>query len=439
MGLAALDTVMSFDRPLSHGGKNEARDVQVLPGGQAVVAAAAAAALGGRSAFAGRVGAGGGAILEALRLRGVDVALAEEVPGPTQTALILVEPTGERTIGWIRPPGVRIPRERVSREAIGRSAVLLLDGHQGEADIAAAETARAAGTRVVLDLEDLVPETPRLLALAQVAICDRRFLLDFSRREPSIEALHPLLDAGPALVAVSLGAQGVLGLTAAGAYEAPAPRVSVRDTTGAGDVLHGAFALALARGLAPDEALSFAASAAALATRGVGTMGSLPSWREAAEAAVAVRVASGRRPPSDVGAPAPDDLPNLGPERSRRRRVLLVDDNPIVHHTLGRLLSSHGYLVVSARTGAEAIERFAEGRPDVVIMDIRLPDTSGLMAIAALKEKIQNCPPILVHTGYSDDFSAGMTREKGADAYLAKPAAPDEVIRAIEGLLKEKG
>lgn len=429
MGLAAVDHIMPLGRPVERGGKNLARSYIVSPGGQAATAAAACAVLGGRAAFAGRVGAGGGIVLDALRLRGVDVADVVEVPGPTQTALVLVDPNGERTIGWIRPEGVRIPPAEVPRQTIARAAILLLDGHQGEADIEAARAARSAGTRIVLDLEDATPWTKDLLRLADVAICDSRFLARFAGEAPSPRALERILEAGPPVAAATLGARGAIGATANWAFEVPAPSIEARDTTGAGDVFHGAFSLAAARGLPPDDALAFAASAAALSTRGVGAMGALPSWGEAAAAAGAPRPLGAPA----AAAPAP---PALAPGRPRRPRVLLVDDNLIVHHTLGRILAARGYEVVSAKTGAEAITRFSEARPDVVIMDVKLPDSSGLAAIEALKARVANCPPILVHTGYADEFTAEHAAGRGADAYLAKPAAPNDVIRAIERLLE---
>lgn len=446
MGLAAVDRVVTLASPLRLGGKTLAREAFVSPGGQAAVASAAVAVLGGKSAFVGRLGAEGAIVLDTLRLRGVDISHAVEVSGSTQTAFVLLDPGGRRTIAWLRPDGARIPPTEIPRDLIARSAVLLLDGHQGEADVEAARAARKSGTRVVLDLEEIDTTVPALLDMADAVICDPDFLRAWTRQEPSPVALKKILSAGSSLTvaAVTLGEKGVVAVTKDEAFRVPAATVEVRDTTGAGDVFHGAFGIACARGLPNDEALSFAVGAASLSTRGMGAMGSLPTWPEAAGAAPRPRPYASAEtimptltPSTGIftpttAVPEPAAPPSaVGP----RPRVLIVDDNQIVHHTLGRLLASHGFEVVAARSAEESIRKFGETRPDVVIMDVNLPDTSGLAAVEALKAKVSNCPPIIIYTGYGDEVPREAAREKGADAYITKPAAPEEVIRVIEGLL----
>src|SRR3954453_7997164 len=110
----------------------------------------------------------------------------------------------------------------------------------------------------------------------------------------------------------------------------------------------------------------------------------------------------------------------------------VADDHGIVREGLGALLSARpGYdLVGTAATGAEAVRAAVTVKPDVLVMDIQMPDTDG---IAATKEIARVAPEVgvLILTMFDDDDSVFAAMRAGARGYVLKGAAPDNVIRAI--------
>ena len=112
------------------------------------------------------------------------------------------------------------------------------------------------------------------------------------------------------------------------------------------------------------------------------------------------------------------------------RRILIVDDNPDTRDALRELFRSWGHEVDVAADGCEAITLCLERCPDVVLLDIRLPDLDGHDVARRMR-----CTPggdarsIIALTGSDDDEAAAAT----FDAYILKPADPDVLRRAVEG------
>ena len=116
-------------------------------------------------------------------------------------------------------------------------------------------------------------------------------------------------------------------------------------------------------------------------------------------------------------------------------RILLVEDNVDARDVLAALLRGHGFDVVEAHDGEEALAAAAKHRPDVVVMDLDLPGTSGLDVARAIRAR-----PDLRHlalialSGHGQDGDKEETRRAGFDAHLVKPAALDDLVAAIEAL-----
>ncbi|WP_226832057.1 response regulator transcription factor [Brachybacterium sp. FME24] len=117
-------------------------------------------------------------------------------------------------------------------------------------------------------------------------------------------------------------------------------------------------------------------------------------------------------------------------------RVVVVDDHPVVRDGLVAMLGADSGLEVvgTAQEGAEALTVIDAAGPDVVLMDLRMPGTSGTEAIRALRANGRTTPRILVLTTYDTDRDIRSALEAGADGYLLKDTRRDDVIRAVHDL-----
>jgi len=113
-------------------------------------------------------------------------------------------------------------------------------------------------------------------------------------------------------------------------------------------------------------------------------------------------------------------------------RVLIADDQRVVREGLATILSSLGIEVVAiAADGAEAVALTVEHRPDVVLMDLRMPELDGVAATAAISQQLPGIK-VVVLTTYADDDSVLAALGAGAVGYLTKEAGRDDIRRAIE-------
>jgi DNA-binding NarL/FixJ family response regulator len=121
-----------------------------------------------------------------------------------------------------------------------------------------------------------------------------------------------------------------------------------------------------------------------------------------------------------------------GADGTRPVRVLIADDHPIFRDGLATLLEPHPGIEVVARAadGAEAVALAAEHRPDVIVMDIQMPNVNGIEATRQVLAA-QPSVGVLVFTMGEDDGTLLSAMRAGARGYLVKGAAQDEVVRAI--------
>lgn len=259
------------------------------PGGKGGNQAVAAARLGQRVAMVGQVGddADGRQLLAALAAAGVDTAAVRVDPElPSGLAVVAVDEAGENTI--VVSPGASgalpVSQVEAARDLIAGAAVVLLSL---EVPLAAVEAAaRAATGVVVLNPAPARPLPAALLARVDVLVPNRGELGALlgeptPRDAAQVEALARRL-TGPGAVVVSLGGEGALLVEPGGVTQVPAPAVEVVDTTGAGDVLCGALADGLARGLPVADALRHAVAAASLSTTRSGAQRAAPTRDEVA-------------------------------------------------------------------------------------------------------------------------------------------------------------
>ncbi|MFG3254371.1 response regulator transcription factor [Streptomyces sp. NPDC048172] len=116
-------------------------------------------------------------------------------------------------------------------------------------------------------------------------------------------------------------------------------------------------------------------------------------------------------------------------------KVLIVDDEPAVRDALRRSLSFEGYDTVLAADGAEALEKAAEHRPDLVILDVLMPRMDGLTAARRLRAAGQRVPVLMLTARDTvGDRVTGL--DAGADDYLVKPFELDELLARVRALLR---
>ncbi len=278
VGECSLDTWLKIDALPPRGGKAAVSDWCERAGGQVATAVLTAARLGLRAAYAGVVGddAAAETALAPLRAAGVDLSRVSVVRGArTRAAVIAVESSsGERSVLGHRDPRLSAGSEALRALAPEEARLLLLDASDLDVALALAERARAVGRSVVLDLDTASHAAERLLGLADFPIVSEDFAV---RAYGSVTAaLARMRQLGAKLPVVTLGERGALAQLGEVALASPAPKVSVADTTGAGDVFHGAFAWGLLQGLGAAQLLRVSNAAAAFSCTGLGAQGAIP-------------------------------------------------------------------------------------------------------------------------------------------------------------------
>ena len=119
---------------------------------------------------------------------------------------------------------------------------------------------------------------------------------------------------------------------------------------------------------------------------------------------------------------------------SRPAHILLVDDELSIQRAMAPLLRSRGYSVTVAGTGAEAIDLFSRDRPDLVILDLGLPDMNGLDVCRQVRERGDTPILILSARGAEKDKVAAL--DLGADDYMTKPFGPEELMARVRVALR---
>jgi DNA-binding NtrC family response regulator len=122
---------------------------------------------------------------------------------------------------------------------------------------------------------------------------------------------------------------------------------------------------------------------------------------------------------------------------SKKEKILIVDDDVALQESLVTILESEGYFIETARTGLEAEAKVKAGYYNLALLDIRLPDMTGIELLSRINVLAPRTKK-LVLTGYPDASSAIRAVNEKADAYLIKPFDPVELIALIEEHLEQQ-
>jgi sulfofructose kinase len=286
LGAVAVDDLFYIDAFPGPDEKTPIRQRQRQCGGMSAIAAITANRLGCRGAYAGVLGRDelSDFAIAQLRQEGVNLKHLARREGvrPVHSIIMIDSRSGTRNIFFDLRGVLGAARDWPPEEVIRSARVLFVDWYSVPGMIRAARLARAAGIPVVADFEqDGLPGFATLLALADHLILSQGFAEKLTGLSDPRRAVVRLWNGKQQLAAVTCGAKGCFYVTAENPTEARHQRayeVKAVDTTGCGDVFHGAYAVALARGMNAADRIRFAAAAAALkATQTGGAQRGIPT------------------------------------------------------------------------------------------------------------------------------------------------------------------
>ena len=280
LGLNATDTLVVVPRFPPFGGKIAFETEMLSPGGSVATAMVACATLGLRAKYIGTVGDDerGRVQMASLLETGINLDDVEIRAGcPNQTAYILVDrSTGERTVLWKRDECLRLDPASVTPEKIACARMLHIDGHDTAAAAKAARIARERGVAVTADVDTPRDGLEEVLRSLDYLVTNSEFPGEWTRESDAPRALEILQrDYKIPVAAMTLGAQGALARVGETYYYSPGFVVDCVDTTGAGDVFHGAFCYSVLQGMPMPETLEFSNAMAALNCTRMGARGGI--------------------------------------------------------------------------------------------------------------------------------------------------------------------
>lgn len=279
MGLNAVDHICVIPRFPRYDEKLRMTDFKRSPGGQVASALVACARWGLKARYIGKFGGDemGEFSYKSLEVEGIDLTYCKRIDGaPNQFAFIMVDAgTGERTIVWKRDQRLAMTPEEVPINAICSGRLLLLDGHDSLAAAKAASEAKKRGIEVVVDGETVKEGTIDLVRSCDYLVCTRGFASNFAGADNLDDAIDSIAAMGVKCVVVTLGKDGAISRIGGRSLRSRGFKIRCVDSTGAGDIFHGAFVYGLCMGWQIEEILDFSNAAAALNCTEFGARGGI--------------------------------------------------------------------------------------------------------------------------------------------------------------------
>jgi sulfofructose kinase len=270
IGMPVRDLTFRVQGLPARGSKENASHFEEICGGNALNAAIGIVRLGGRASICGPIGDSRETtsryIFEKMAHEGVETRHIVHMPGlVTPISSIMIDPTGERTIVTFRDPQLWKVRLPDADTLLQDCAAILTESRCAEFCTDLCAEARRRGIPVIVDVDRAMSLREGLLTASSHLVFSSEPLQETAGIADDGEALKKIATLTPSFLAGTRGAQGTIWLDGAGELQqTPAFPVHTVDTLGAGDVFHGAFALAITEGQDLRQALLFASAAAAL-------------------------------------------------------------------------------------------------------------------------------------------------------------------------------
>ena len=283
IGLSVADHLWLCDAPM-RGRCQTAEDYLAQGGGPGATAAVTMARLGGRVEMWTRVGDddAGRFILEQFAEDGVDTSQVKVCPdGRSPVCGVAVDrPKAERYFTFFPGRGLDPSPEHLDLSRIDTAKAILVDCYWREAQLAAARRARAKGVPVCSDVESSSGDARELLPWVDYPVYSLEAAQGYAGTDSPEDALRKVAELGGRVPMITLGDEGCIWLEDGRVHRCPAFEVEALDTTGCGDVFHGAFTFGLAQGWDVATNARFASATAALKCRALGGRTGIPTRGE---------------------------------------------------------------------------------------------------------------------------------------------------------------
>jgi sulfofructose kinase len=286
VGQNATDTLILLSHFPAYAGKVAFERELLSPGGQVASAMVTCAKLGLRVKYIGTVGDDerGRVQIESLRQTGINLDDVEVRKNcPNQTAYILIDQaTGERTVLWQRNDCLRLDPDSMTVEKISSARLLHIDAHDTAAVARAAQIAREHRIPVTVDVDTIYHGFDRVLPHVDYLVASSEFPVQWTNERDPFRALQTIQEEFHIPVAaMTLGALGALARVDGHFIYSPAFVVNCADTTGAGDVFHGAFCYAVLQNMPMRDNLEFSNAMAAMNCTALGARGGISTVDQA--------------------------------------------------------------------------------------------------------------------------------------------------------------
>jgi sulfofructose kinase len=287
LGQCCIDYLAIVEKYPDVNEKIEVNSFIIQGGGPVATAMVTLSRLGASTSFIGKISDDyfGTLIKNSLTEEHVNIDhIVKEKGGNSQFAFIVIEKeTGKRTIFWSRPTVAPLRPDEINKDVIRNARVLHLDELMIEGSLEAARCAKDAGVTVVVDAGSLREGSLELIKCADYVITSEGFAKQYYNSYDPKAAAMDLLKLGSRAVVVTLGDKGSITVSEDSYFYQPAFKVKTVDTTGCGDVFHGAFIFGLLQKWDLKEIIRFASATAALKCRSIGGRTSIPDLREVEE------------------------------------------------------------------------------------------------------------------------------------------------------------
>jgi len=283
IGACVMDTLYNIPSYPTEDTKMKALSSKLAGGGPVATALVAAQKLGESASYVGVLSDdSGGIFLKNDFIKyGVDVKNIEIKSGYRSftSVLWLCEDTATRTCVFDKGNLPPLTLSEAQRDAIAKASILMVDGNELSAAIEGARVAKSHGTKVLYDCGGLYSGIEELLSLTDIMIPSEEFALGHTGKKSAAEAAKKLYETySPEVVVITEGKEGGIIYDGKEIKKYPAFLVNAVDTNGSGDVFHGAFAAAVAKGYSYEKCCIFSSAVSAIKCTGVGARENAPGF-----------------------------------------------------------------------------------------------------------------------------------------------------------------